>query len=219
MIISHGRKYIFIHIPKTGGTSLSLALEAKAMKDDVLVGDTPKAKNRRKRVKDVETSGRLWKHSRVKDIYGLVNQKQIEEYFVFTIVRNPWDRMVSYYHWLKAQKFDHVAVHIANECDFTGFLAHPTIQISLQNDATLNYLSDNRGLDQCNMYLKMETLSRDAEHLGKSLGMKLAKIPHDNRSSRDSDYMGYYNAESKNIIGRFFADDIKKFDYSFEPKG
>jgi len=40
MIISLGRKYIFVHIPKTGGTSLALALEGKAMKDDVLVGDT-----------------------------------------------------------------------------------------------------------------------------------------------------------------------------------
>lgn len=57
MIISHGRKYIFVHIPKTGGTLLALALEGKAMKDEVLIGDTPKAKKRRKRVKDLQTTG------------------------------------------------------------------------------------------------------------------------------------------------------------------
>ena len=51
MIISHGRQYIFVHIPKTGGTSLALALEARAMKDDILIGDTPKAKKRRQRLK------------------------------------------------------------------------------------------------------------------------------------------------------------------------
>ena len=45
MILSRGRKYIFIHIPKTGGTSLALALEARAMKDDIMLGDTPKALN------------------------------------------------------------------------------------------------------------------------------------------------------------------------------
>ena len=43
MIISRGRRYIFVHIPKTGGTALSLALEARAMKDDIIIGDTPKA--------------------------------------------------------------------------------------------------------------------------------------------------------------------------------
>jgi hypothetical protein len=39
MIISPGRGYVFVHIPKTGGTSLALALEARAMKDDILIGD------------------------------------------------------------------------------------------------------------------------------------------------------------------------------------
>ena len=102
-----------MHILKTGGTSLALALEGKAKKDDVLVGDTPKAKNRRKRLKDVQTLGRLWKHSKLADVYGLVDQAQMEEYFVFTLVRNPWDRMVSYYHWLKYQRFDHPHVTLA----------------------------------------------------------------------------------------------------------
>ena len=35
MIISRGRSYIFLHQPKTGGTSLALALEERAMKDDL----------------------------------------------------------------------------------------------------------------------------------------------------------------------------------------
>lgn len=44
MILSRGRGYLFLHIPKTGGTALTLALEARAMKDDILIGDTPKAR-------------------------------------------------------------------------------------------------------------------------------------------------------------------------------
>ena len=40
MILSRGRRYLFIHIPKTGGTSMALALEARTMKDDLMLGDT-----------------------------------------------------------------------------------------------------------------------------------------------------------------------------------
>ena len=43
MIYSPKHGYIFIHIPKTGGTSMALALESRAGKDDLMLGDTPKA--------------------------------------------------------------------------------------------------------------------------------------------------------------------------------
>lgn len=71
MILSRGRRYIFIHIPKTGGTALTLALEARAMKDDILIGDTPKAKARHARQRGLKSAGRLWKHATMADIAGL----------------------------------------------------------------------------------------------------------------------------------------------------
>ena len=57
MIVSRGRGYVFVHVPKTGGTALALALEARALKDDILIGDTPKAVRRRPRLKGLTPGG------------------------------------------------------------------------------------------------------------------------------------------------------------------
>ncbi|KAB7613668.1 sulfotransferase family protein [Amylibacter sp. SFDW26] len=215
MIISHGRKYIFVHIPKTGGTSLSLALENKAMKDDVLIGDTPKAKNRRSRLKNVKASGRLWKHARLTDVYGLITQEQIEQYFVFTIVRNPWDRVVSYYHWLKKQTFDHPAVKIAQSMPFADFLRNGMMQRSFKNDAAKSYVMDHDGMDRCNLYLRLEHLAQDAQILETTLGFKLGELPHDNKSQRDKEYSKYYDDTGREIIAAAFEEDINRFGYEF----
>ena len=100
MIVSPGRRYVFVHIPKTGGTSMALALEARAMKDDILIGDTPKARQRRNRLEGLPARGRLRKHARLADLEGWIGPYGLDAMFVYTMVRNPWDRMVSYYHWL-----------------------------------------------------------------------------------------------------------------------
>lgn len=76
MILSRARRYILVHIPKTGGTSMALALEDRAMADDVLVGDTPKARQRRKRLRGIPTAGRLWKHSTLAAAEGLITRAE-----------------------------------------------------------------------------------------------------------------------------------------------
>ena len=81
MIISPGRNYIFVHIPKTGGTALAQALEMRAMRDDILIGDTPKARRRRGRLKGAQVAGRLWKHSTLADIDGLVTRGFVDAAF------------------------------------------------------------------------------------------------------------------------------------------
>lgn len=214
MILSRGRKFIFVHIPKTGGTSLALALEDRAMKDDIMLGDTPKATKRRRRVKGVLANGRLWKHSGLSDIEGLATQQEIESFFTFTLVRNPWDRMVSYYHWLREQVFEHTAVHLAKSLTFKEFLAHPHTQASFQGATYSSYMTDMRGHEHCSLYIRLEHFEADALPLFEHLGFAL-DLPQVNSSNRDGDYRPYYDEEDAALLGDICRADITRFGYCF----
>ena len=134
-----------MHIPKTGGTALTLALEERAARDDIIIGDTPKAKRRKKRLEDLEPAGRLWKHSTLADIDGIVSTDELADMFCTTLVRNPWDRAVSYYHWLRTQGFEHPAVGLAKLLDFNGFMRDPTTVGAFHDWPYGAYMADANG--------------------------------------------------------------------------
>ena len=207
MIISPGRGYIFVHIPKTGGTALATALEARAMRDDILIGDTPKAKRRKSRLKDLPARGRIWKHSTIADMAGVVDPAGM---FVFTLVRNPWDRMVSYYPWLQSQSFDHPAVKLAKAQDFSGFINDPHTQISVQRAPYASYVTPDAH------FFRLEHLEEDLAPLWKHLGFKLG-IPMINQSARPRDWRPFYSSVDAELIAKICAQDISRSGYQFDP--
>lgn len=218
MILSSGRRFVFVHIPKTGGTSLALALEARAMRDDLMLGDTPKAVKRRKRVQNLKANGRLWKHSTLADIDGLVSDDVFKGLFAFTLVRNPWDRAVSYYHWLRAQSFDHPAVALAGKTSFCEFVTHPHTHSSFRAYPARSYMLRADGVEQCDAYIRIEKFGRDARPLFDHLGFELS-LPTVNTSERDGDFRSYYNDEAAEAIAGSCTEDIKRFGYQFDGPG
>jgi hypothetical protein len=215
MILSRGRRYIFVHIPKTGGTSMALALEDRAMADDVLVGDTPKARRRRKRLRGIPTAGRLWKHSPLAEAEGLITREEMAELFTFTLVRNPWDRLVSYYHWLRHQTFDHPQVALAQALPFSAFLRHATTERAIRATPYRRYMTDGAGREHYDLYLRLEYWAYDSAPLRAHLGFDLA-LPHSNPSDRAPDWRGYYTDDDAARVAELCAEDIARFGYGFD---
>jgi hypothetical protein len=215
MILSSDRGYIFVHIPKTGGTSLAQALEGRAMAGDILIGDTPKARRRRGRLAPLraQARGRLWKHSTLADIDGIVTPEEIAGMFTVTLVRNPWDRMVSYYTWARAQRFDHPAVRLARSVDFAAFLDDPTTRAAWAATPARHYMTTADAEERCRLYIRLERFAEDAAPLWEHLGFRI-DLPHLNASAR-GDYRDYYTDRDAETLAAMAAEDIARFGYRF----
>ncbi|MEK6216208.1 MAG: sulfotransferase family protein [Boseongicola sp.] len=215
MIISPKRKYIFVHIPKTGGTSMARALDAWAGPDDILIGDTPKARARKHRLKDLSCAGRLWKHSRIADIAGLAVAEPLGDFFVFTIVRDPWDRVLSLYHWLRVQNFAHFSVGRARSRSFRDFVSDAEIAAMLSQDPVRAYTTDATGRDRADAVIRLEHIESDIAPVEEQLGFKVGPLPHLNRSDRSENPRAAYDGESADRVAQYFTEDISRFGYRF----
>lgn len=180
-----------------------------------MLGDTPKALKRRRRVKGAKANGRLWKHSTLADIEGLLNRSEIEQMLCFTLVRNPWDRMVSYYHWLQKQSFSHPAVDASKRLGFSEFLRAPIIAAPMAAQSSDTYMQASDGTAYSALYIKLENFAEDAAPLFSHLGFELS-LPQSNASGRESDYRGYYCQDDAALVARLCARDIATFGYCFD---
>lgn len=188
---------IFIHIPKTGGISVEKALYQEK------VGHKPL------------------------HLFQYYNANKFEKYFKFTFVRNPWDRLVSSYIFLKQggrNKIDaEFSIKFLSQFDtFEEFVE------GISNERTkktalnwlhfcpqVDFIKDYRGSINLNYIGHFETLEKDFNIIAKKLNID-ALLPHENKSTRKKDYQLYYSSETAQIVSRIYRDDIEKFNYKFE---
>jgi hypothetical protein len=215
VIVSPARGFVFVHIPKTGGTAMALALEARACPDDILIGDTPEARRRRHRLKALRPAGRLWKHSTLADIEGVVAREDFDRFLIFTLVRNPWDRVASYYHWLRVQTFAHPAVARARALDFAGFLRHPATLPELAAWPARRYVTDGAGRERPALFVRIERLAEEIAPVEAHLGFRLA-LPRANASDRPRDWRPLYPADCAALVGEALSEDAARFGYGFD---
>lgn len=192
MSVSHSKKIIHIHIPRTGGTSIFRAFSDYW--DDR--GDNPTAESFLERA--IECRNRIGS-----DQYNL--------YYKFAFVRNPWDRMVSVYSWRKQS----LGGLLVNDLSFHDWICNTELlDVTIRTTTSqLNWLCDGGGII-VDFVGKFENMIEDWENLNKILGMR-RHLPHMNESNH-SHYSEYYDEETREIVANRFADDIEFFGYSFD---
>jgi len=198
-MLSHTKKFIFIHIGKTGGNSLNRLLKPYSA-HKVVVDKKRKYKNRiqifTRRKEDIKHANiEFWDQKLVPEIF--------EMYFKFAFVRNPWDRMVSYYSFLRPKQSGKIN-------PFKKFL----YKINPEFYSQLKYISVN-GKVKVDFIGRFESYARDVKKLCSKLEIPLKSLPHENKTKHQH-YSFYYDNEAKGLVEKKFSREIKEFGYKFE---
>jgi Sulfotransferase family len=168
------------------------------------------------RLRGVKAAGRLWKHATLADIDGLVTRDEVATFYTVTLVRNPWDRMVSYYHWLRGQVFAHPAVGLSKSLNFSDFLHHAQTQTALALWPYTAYMRDAAGVERASLYARLEHLDDDLAPFEAHLGFRVTPLRRANESDRARDWRAFYADADAALVARLSAGDIARFGYGFD---
>tara|TARA_B100000676_G_C17886111_1_gene736576 strand:- start:157 stop:717 length:561 start_codon:yes stop_codon:yes gene_type:complete len=184
-MISHEHKFIFIHTPKTAGSSIRMALDGKY--DEL---HKPH-------------------HSGIESVKKQIQPEMFEVYFKFAFVRNPWDREVSRYHFIQRYKDPKNALVKFCQTSFREYILAVIDRDVISYD-TLK-INGEYALDFIG---KFENLQQDFNIVCNEIGIQQQSLPHIQKSTHKH-YTEYYDDETRETVAQKYAEDIEYFDYKF----
>jgi len=178
MQISFEHNFLFVHIPKTGGTSIRSALEPYQT-DTASAFPNPLLRQIGINVNHYLGGYRSFqfrKHERIKTVARLLPANAFDSLFKFCFVRNPWDLLVSNYSYVKSNK-KHKRHRRMSRMDFREFVEFAVAkEIGFQKPI----VSSTSGDLLVNRVGKFETLNEDFESIASIIQIE-ATLPHLNR--------------------------------------
>lgn len=200
-MINHKHKFIFLHVPKTGGTSIENMFNKNYHSNQ-------------------QHHSLAWHKNRHSKIY--------EEYFKFSIIRNPYDKVISEYLWhkndpLKQFKNKFKGLSLA---DFLGLFF--SIDKTFFEDKKWSgwfpmHFETHRipqtlfldPISDLDFVIRFENLHEDFNKICDKTGIPKQQLPHKNKAKRKH-YTEYYDDETREIVAQKYAKDIEYFGYKFE---
>lgn len=203
MVISHKHKYLFVELPRTGTTAIHHEL-----------------------IKNYDGEEILFKHANYRDFLRLASDEE-KEYFVFSCIRNPMDRVVSLFLKLKNQNGQFKNSIYRKSKSLSARYFNKRIRYLQENNAsfahyfkrfyTLPY-DDWSSLDhdRFDYVLRFENLNEDFNTLLHKLGIeKVRDLPIINKTSSKENFLKYFTPEIHSQARKVFGPFMEKNGYDF----
>lgn len=211
MFVSEKQKLIFIHIPKTAGTSLRTALESKYSNDAKKLIKPEFAPAFAERVE--RNLPFLPPHLSLNDAIKVLNV-DIPEFNILVSVRNPWERLISFFNYVTKVNEEHAFTSAAKQHGLSR-----TIEYLIKDEKNhlerfpqhFFYSSSNPNIKL--HFLRTECLSYDIDHFTIQTGIKIPQPRKLNTSSATKEKL----AENiQHLIAYHELPTIKRFSYTYD---
>jgi len=201
-MLSFQKRFLFVHIPKTAGNSIQTILRDYS-EDEIVALRADQDGIERFGLRN--PNYKIKKHSTLAEYRAALGEARFRDLYKFTCVRNPWDRMVSYYFGTTqlVETWDPKEVR----------------KLILRTLSVRDYLQLDKGeadpFGNMDYIMRFENLADDFRAVSARLGIPAAPLPQYNRSNREH-YSKYYDAELRELVKKRFAPEIERFGYAFE---
>ncbi len=245
MIISHKYKFIFVKTAKTAGTSIEVFLDEYCGDDDILTpfafpepGHRPRnyrgffnpisaikddiqsgmfsLKNTKDILVDFFQLKKFHHHIPARVIKGRIPEEIWKGYYKFTVVRNPWEKIISGWFYYKK--------HYKENCPLDEYLSFCEKRISKNVRGTgicpyniFNYTDPKTGEILVDEIIRYENLNDEFIQILEEIGINSKKglSVHAKKGYRKKDYKDFYSKEQKEYVATLFKKEIELLGYSF----
>ena len=212
-MISDERRCIFVHIPKTGGTSVEDAIWgadwSKRTPQQLWMGLVRPGFNKYQ-------SGGL-QHLLARQICEEVGADRFESFYKFSFVRNPWDKAVSQFHYMKTRPDLRMLMGVRPWTTFRKYLRilrkHHNRHV--QSYEQWRFVCREDGELMVDFLGRFESLEEDFRKVASAIGLDDVTLPHSMKTKKRRPYTEYYDRGSADIIAEIYARDIELLDYRF----